>query len=432
MHYTLYQNKNKQVPGVIVVLMLLLLVGGLAYFLSGRDIEPVVTQDASVLARVDTANVRDTTVTVYWRTEAPTRGYIEYGNAPDALTTVAYDNQDVAANPTLKHNHVVNLTGLDSDSTVYFRINVDGQSLGQTAEAPFTVQTARPLTSGLDIDPIYGDISRSTGEQEENAVVVMHVSTARPLLTRTNQDGTFLFSPCCLYDSQSGEPIYPSETDSVKVEVIAEDGTSKILQTELASVSPLNNSIVIDANEKLFVEADAEPEEPEVLAVSDSVITFESVDIIYPVDEAYIPGTRPLIKGVGEPGELIKGSFTDEDRIFQVTVDENRNWVYEPTFDLAAGQHEVSVVTRDDAGNPVQLTRSFTILKSGESVLGDATDSATITPTAALTPDPTSTPSPTGLVTATPTPPVSGISILPVAMLSLVLIVIGAGIILLF
>jgi hypothetical protein len=97
----------------------------------------------------------------------------------------------------------------------------------------------------------------------------------------------------------------------------------------------------------------------------------------------------------------------------------------------------LEIETFDTLGNSVSMSRSFTILKSGEAVLGDATGSATITPSINVTATPSAQPTlePTlvfATSTATSTPPVSGGSVLPFTILSLVLLVIGAGIILLF
>lgn len=432
MYHSMYHKNEKKVPGIVVIVVLVLVIASLVYVLRDSSEKIVVTQDSTVIERIDIGNVRDTSATVYWRTKEPTEGYLVYGSDSVNLIQTVYDDRDTSAHQSKRHNHIVHIPAVSENSDIFFRVYVDQQSIGQSAEVPFTVKTARPLTSALDIDPIYGDIARSSGVKEHDAVVVLHIGSARPLLTTTNQDGTFLFAPCCLYNVQSGEPMYPSENESIRLEIIAEDGTSKILQAALADVSPLSKPVVIDSNEKLFVDTPSEPSEPEVLAVSDSVINLDPVDIIFPQENAAIPGTRPLVKGVGEPGESVKGTFPQEDRIFQVTVDEKRNWVYEPSFDFSPGNHELNIDTRGVSGEIVSLSRAFTILKSGEAVLGEATPSGTLTPTLTPTSEPTEIPIITSGPTVTPAPPVSGFNILPITLISLVLIVIGGGIILLF
>jgi hypothetical protein len=435
MAYSLYTQKNEQkVPGFVAVGFIVLLVAGLTMFFR-RDAEPIITQqDSSIIERVDTTNIRDASVTIFWRTKKPTAGYISYtfiGKDGVSEKKLVYDERDTSMQQEKRHNHVVTIPYAQSDTEISYYVMVNGAPLGQSAGVPFIARTARPLPNPLAIAPLYGDIGRTSGQMEKDAVVIVTIGQAKPLLTQTNTDGTFLFSPCCLYSAQSNEPLYPSVDDPVRIEIIAEDGTSKILLTDLSQMSPLEETVMVDAQEQQTMVAEIEPASPEVLAASDSIIRFEPVDIIFPREAAAIPGTRPLVRGVGEPGEAVKGRFITMDRLFQTVVDGQRNWVYQPTFDFTPGNHALQVETRNALGEPVVLSRSFTILKSGEAVLGDATGSATLTPTQIPTPEVTATASPT-VVTAIPTPPVTGFSVLPFTILSVVLIVIGAGFILLF
>lgn len=98
------------------------------------------------------------------------------------------------------------------------------------------------------------------------------------------------------------------------------------------------------------------------------------------------------------------------------------------------------MLTQGKDKKTVTLKRSFSIAKSGEQVLGEATEEAT--PTVVL---PTSTPSPVLSVTTTPdyspyptteltpTPPVSGSLLIPYSMIvSGSLILLGLGIMLVF
>lgn len=450
MAYSLYtQTNERKVPGFVAVGFIVLMVAGLTMFFR-RDAEPIITQqDSSIIERVDTTNIRDASVTIFWRTKKPTSGYISYvftSKNGVSEKKLVYDERDTSIQQEKRHNHIVTIPYAQSDTEISYYIMVNGSALGQSAEVPFIARTARPLPNPLAIAPLYGDIGRTNGRVEKDAVVIVTIGQAKPLLTQTNTDGTFLFSPCCLYSAQSNEPLYPSVDDPVRIEIIAEDGTSKILLTDLSQMSPLEETVMVDAQEQQTMMAEVEsvspkvlgkstsvPQKapPEVLAASDSIIRFEPVDIIFPREAAAIPGTRPLVRGVGEPGEAVKGRFITMDRLFQTVVDGQRNWVYQPTFDFTPGNHALQVETRNALGQPVVLSRSFIILKSGEAVLGDATGSATLTPTQIPTPEVTATASPT-VVTAIPTPPVTGFSVLPFTILSVVLIVIGAGFILLF
>lgn len=391
-------------------------------------------QDASILERVDIVNVRDTSVTLFWRTTSPTRGFVEYEHQGETIRV--NDDRDVEGSQTSRMNHIVTLHGFAPETRVAYRIGVDSKTIGQSADIPFEVVTTRKLTHARDIDPLVGVVAKQDGTPLSEAFVIAHIPQARPLLTQSLQDGTFMLSLCCVVDQVQGEPLVLYEQSPIRYEIVAENGIIAQVQTDMSS----DQTLYVDAveNQPGYVKnqkqelAQARPQNTEsseeVLAATDSSFEFQDIDIIYPREGSTIPGTRPLIKGFAEPGMDVKGTFSPENRIFQVTASEKRFWEYEPSFDFSPGQHELKIETTDSTGRKIMLTRTFVILKSGESVLGDATDSASVTPSPS--PSPTATATPT-LTTPTSTPPVTGVSMVPLSLLSLVLIVIGAGIVLL-
>jgi hypothetical protein len=155
------------------------------------------------------------------------------------------------------------------------------------------------------------------------------------------------------------------------------------------------------------------------------------IDIIFPRDKAVIPGTRPLIKGTGIAQKNVRVVLEPSGRIFETKIGSNKVWQFQPTFDLSPGEHTLKVTTQNDQNVPVVLERSFFIEKSGESVLGDATPSATLTPIASPTAELiTETPMPTDILpTAVPSLPKTGSSIIPFGIASMVLVIMGAGMI---
>jgi hypothetical protein len=138
------------------------------------------------------------------------------------------------------------------------------------------------------------------------------------------------------------------------------------------------------------------------------------VTLTQPEDGASLPTFLPLITGTGVPDTSvvitlgITQPFTGSTR-----VGDDGLWRYTPTKTLPPGKQSVTITAVDATGIPVALTHTFEILKSGTQVLGEATPSATLTPTP-LTGGPTPTPlfSPTmgttPTVTLAPTSTLSG------------------------
>lgn len=435
----LYTRQQKKIPGIALLLLLTLLVSGLSFIFTHKkdttlSIKP---QKHAEIERLDIVNVRDRSATLFWLTKEPTIGSVRYGTSQNQLTMNAYDELDQPTHQTARKHHVVQLKNLTPNSDFYFMLTVDGTDVGQTETLAYTSKTSRLLPTNSGLEPVYGDLVRVNGAPEKNAIVLLTIGESKTLLTRTGKDGTFLFSLCCVLNSQNNEPMYPTNEDPIHLHVLSEDGIEKTEEGIFADITPLKEALVIDTT---LTQLDNNPKEsklPQVLAVSDAIEKVRPVDIIYPKEDAIIPGFKPLVRGVGEPGSPVKGTFKEMGRIFQTKIDAQRNWLYQPSFAFSPGKHELEIETFDTLGNSVTMTRSFTILKSGEAVLGDATGSATITPTIVITATPSAQPTvePTIIFatsTATTTPPVTGGSVLPFTILSLVLLVIGAGIILLF
>ncbi|OGK31247.1 hypothetical protein A3B02_00275 [Candidatus Roizmanbacteria bacterium RIFCSPLOWO2_01_FULL_42_14] len=430
MYYARYYSRAKRIPGIVLIGITIVVMGTvIAVF---RGMPSPKPQKQVKLERIDVVNVRDRSLTIFWRTKEPTQGYIIYGASQTKLDNTAFDERDSLGGLSKQRNHVVQIKGVSPNQTLYFKVYVDGTTVGQSQNVAYTAQTTRPLTSSVDLEPVYGDLVRQNGQPEKDAVVIVQIGASIPLLARTSDKGTFLFSLCCLINSQNQESLLPADKTGIRIHMIAEDGTEKTEEGVFRDMYPLTQALVIDNQVAQLQPISDQKDVPAVLAVTDSVPKLEPIDIIFPKNGASIPGSRPLVRGVGEAHEIVKGRFPKDGRIFQVNIDDKRNWFYQPSFDLTSGEHTLTVQTGDTQGNVVTLTRAFTILKSGEAVLGEATASGTVTPTASPSATPTLGPTAPETATATPTPPVSGINVLPITLVSLVLIVIGAGIILLF
>lgn len=435
MHGHVYTRRDKKIPGIALLVLLVAIVGGLTFvFTRPQSSGTTLTDESGVkIERLDIVNVRDRSVTIFWQTEKPTVGYVVYGADQENLQSKAYDDLDLPTSPQKRMHHVVQLKGLQPNSDFFFKVYVDGAIIGQSGTLAYSSKTSRILPSSSGLTPVYGDIVKMNGTPEKNAIVLLTIAESKPLLTRTGKDGTFLFSLCCVLNSQNDEPLYPTGDEPIRLHVIAEDGTEKTEEGLFADISPLQEAIIVDTTLTQLRNTPKDESKPQILGVSDSIERVKAVDIVFPKENAIIPGFRPLVRGVGEPGTSVKGSFKDMGRFFQATIDDKRNWLYQPSFDFSPGEHLLNIETFDAQGKLVTLSRSFTILKSGEAVLGDATGSATITPDPTATPSAEPTLEPTIVfASSSATPPVTGVSILPFTLLSLVLLVIGAGIILLF
>ena len=106
-----------------------------------------------------------------------------------------------------------------------------------------------------------------------------------------------------------------------------------------------------------------------------------------------------------------------EPTIGSTVVGKDGVWKYTPKQTLAPGKQSITITTVDAKNKAVAITHTFTILKSGSQVLGDATPSGTLeeTPTPIPTLESTESATPTEELTGEEIP-TSG-SFLPTAIL---------------
>jgi hypothetical protein len=172
----------------------------------------------------------------------------------------------------------------------------------------------------------------------------------------------------------------------------------------------------------------APPQSPSVLGdtTSSKPASTKTIGLVSPAQNASLATTLPLIAGTGIPEKTVSVVVGITSPVSDTTtVGADGIWRYTPTKPLGIGKQSVTATTVDERGKAVAFTHTFTILKSGTQVLGEATPSATLSPTPTATPSasPSATPSPTPQLEGEPVPE-SGTSLPTVLMLML-----GAGLV---
>lgn len=435
MYYKLQQHRGPRIPGIVAIVIIVAFFGGIMSFSARykKTEKPVVASNITI-ERAEVANIRDNTVTIYWRTEKPTQGYVMFGATPENIAQKVVDKRDISSEPVARRNHVVTLSNLTSNTNYYYNVFINDQPVGQTVDIPFQFKTARYLKNPSNLDPIIGKIIEDRGSVSAEAIVLIYIGSAHPLIAQAKEDGSFAISPCCIFDRATYEPAFPQQGEAVVVEVIDERGAHKKISTTLGDIDSATSVIALNSEDNDEAETKGVilgETESSVLQMAEDVQNIENIDIIFPRENALIPGTKPLIKGVGIPEKTVRVVLEPSGRIFETLITSNKVWQFQPTFDLSAGKHTLEVVTQNEEGETVTLLRDFFIEKSGESVLGDATPSASLTPVASPTAELiTETPSPTEVPpTSVPSLPETGNNILPFGVASLLLVIVGAGMI---
>ncbi len=373
---------------------------------------------------------------LFWQSEKKEKGWVIYGKSQSNLDQIALDERDLQDKREAYLNHFAVLNTLMPGTVYFYEVISDNQLITDNNGKPFSFTTPTDLESISSINPAYGKVIQSNGDGLYNAITLLTMDNAYPLLALTKTTGEWLITLNSVLDKTTLKVKTPSPSDEIKLTVYGEDGVNSQIRATISHLSPLPQTIIIGQN------YDFTAKENVLSATTEKTEAVNSsIDILFPKENSSIPGGRPLVKGTGISGSditIILDSLKSSP--FITKVDEKGTWEIKLAQSLLPGDHQLTLKTKDEKGKNIQLVRIFTIIKSGEQVLGQATSEATptlslptSTPPPSITAFSTPTASPTAsLLSLTPTPPTSGSDVAPIALGSASLVIVGLGILLAF
>lgn len=384
-------------------------------------------------ADVTISNITDTTFTVSWTTSVPASGAISVASGV-LSSNVIFDNQDTKEQGTYT-SHIATYRGATGDTSYAVTIVSNGKK-SLDGNKPYIVRTAPALTTPSgNLEPAYGTIINADKSPVKGALVYLTLDGSQTLSTVTKQSGTWLI-PLNLIRTKDLTSYLPvTERMNVNISVVS-NGLSTTAVTDTLNNSPVPDMMLGKtydfrrANVKtpgapIALNPTTAPVKTNSAVLGTSTIKpANTVTLTIPAQGAAIPTTLPLIQGTGIPGKSVSIVLGITHPVGgSVTVGSDGLWSYTPSKPLPPGGQSVTITTKDVSNKAVAITHLFTILKSGTQVLGDATPSATLTPTITLPPVATDTATPTPESTlAAQEPPTSG-NELP----TIILLLLGIG-----
>lgn len=420
-----------KIPTLLGLLLVVIIVGTIAV---GSETYFKTTTAASGSIQpgnVEITNVSDTTFSVSWTTQLPATGALSAAS-PKTSAFVLFDDQDVGTSPITTPTkgqgkyltHTVTYRAASPDTTYEITILSDGKK-SLNGDKPYAIHTASTLTgeSG-NLEPTYGTILNADKTPVHGALVYVTLDGSQTVSVASKPSGTWLI-PLNLIRTQDLTSYLPV-TDRMTVNIIVRaNGLETTAITDTLNDSPVPDMMMGKTYDFRKASAQAPGRElalrptPPAGALGGAVLGTSAVKpanivaLTIPAQGAAIPTTLPLIQGTGIPGKnvsLVLGITSPVGASAVVGAD--GLWSYTPAKPLTPGAQSVTMTTKDLNNKPVAITHMFTVLKSGSQVLGDATPSATLTPTPTAT---LSAITPTAILSATPTstlsaqtPPTSG------------------------
>jgi len=432
----LYEKKPIRIPsvlGVVMVAAVSFLV--MNFFLTDPQSTKAVKKNIILL---DVANISSSKSNIVWRTSEQELGVVIYGVSEKKLSNIAIDERD-STNARQKYfNHSVSLNNLLPNTEYFYSITNEKELFSINDSTAFKFKTA-PIDNRINsLKPAYGTVISSTGAPEPNALIILRHEGSVPLSTISKSSGEWLMPLNGLLASDTLALSTPALSSKVTIQLYDEKGNTSSLTAPIQLSSPISDSIRMGENYSL-------PEDSAVLGTSTLVgnssssnnnLKSKSFSVIYPISDSVLPIGNPLIKGMGLPLTTVTISVRSLDNNTatiskQTTVDSKGEWKITLSQPLSAGIYRL--VVKSSQATEAAVTREFTVTKSGERVLGEATGSADLSPTST----PSATPSAAPVITAepteiTPTLPATGGSISYLMYSSAALIVLGLGLMFVF
>ena len=420
-------RKEKKIPTIFAFLILL---GGLATatFLD-RSAQTVTSlaNKTPIPAEVHFTNISDNSFTVSWLTSSPATGAIVATTG--VKKSAILDDLDSDNIPRPRITHYVTVKNLSENVSVSVKIISGSENCNEEKFCPtFAQKTGAKLLSPLALPPVRGSLFTQEGKPAEGVIVYLTIGKSAPLTGRVDAGGLWVI-PLTQLRTQD-LLARPDFADSDIVQITAKLSETS-MSTAIIDMKSIRQNLTIPqmimGNSYNFIDLLSKKDALAALyspqqnilgaktgrevSSSQTNITPPVLDILFPkYDDDTTPDSRPRIRGTGKPGSQLLITVNSSPQTGKVTVGNDGIWNWRPEKELPPGVHHLTIQQYDEKGNLITSTRKFIVLKSGERVLGEATPSASLTPTFAPTLAPSLSPSPTPLQTPSPLPTSSTIS----------------------
>lgn len=418
-------RKQKKIPTILGLFLLFCGIGAAVY----SDLQSQqLTTSAQLHAEAEdihVTNISNNSFTVSWFTAQATNGTLTVNDGLNS--TIHLDDRDSDAIVRPRTSHYITLSNLKEKTEYTVRIKI-GNSACNSASCPIIKQKTGPALPPITtaLTPAQGSILTETGNPATDAIIYVTIGKAAPLSTRVDQSGLWVtpFNNLRTQDLLSR----PEISDSDVVQITAKTTTNTYSQAVI-DMKSIRLNVTIPAMQlgKSYNFTDLLSKKDLFAGGTTSRIlgsqtnrdysTQQShpIDLFFPTQEEDITtDNRPRFRGSGIVGNQILITVNSQSpQTDRVLVGVDGTWNWRPAKPLSPGIHHISIQGYDAGGKLVTLTRSFVVLKSGERVLGDATSSATLTPTLVVSPTPTSVtptsslPTVTGPISPSPSPTIA-------------------------
>lgn len=402
---------NKKIPTLLGLILIVVGLGVTTYLVRQGGLFSIRAGPGHEPKDVRISNITDTSFTVSYSTEDSVTGVLSFGDST-TLGQSALDDRDQNSGKISTHKlHNITVRDLDSEKTYYFSI-ISSQDTYLNNSDPFETTTAAVIEDiPLEQNPMSGKLILPSGKSPSEAIVYLTTEDSQIISTLTRDDGTFLLPLNSFRTSDLSSYFKLEEGKILKLLAIGEGLISNVTlfsqQIEPVPTITLSNNYDFTLNSlpKATDSASLEGFPSFSSSQASKDVSEKNPQILTPQNEQGFTDQQPEFKGTAPANETVQITINSGEEIKAVVkADANGNWKYRPTSELAAGNHTITIATKDASGKAKTITQSFIVYASGNQIAGT---NGSPTPTKSPTPTPnaptsTTAPKPTSKATIEP------------------------------
>ncbi|MEK7536548.1 MAG: Ig-like domain-containing protein, partial [Patescibacteria group bacterium] len=387
-------KKIAKLPTILGVLILLVGVITGVFLINSKQIFKLSANIDALPKNVRLANITDSSFTVTWTTDIESNGFIKWGKGEFSLSKVALEEGTDKS-----FVHSVNIMGADSNSSVLFKINSNGNDYDNEG-IPWQTKTLSAKNSSGTSLIASGTILKSDASTPAKALVYLTINGS-VLSTLTSDEGNYVI-PISIYISNI--------TDNTAIEISVQGGLlgssqSVIYPQTIRSIPAMILGRTYDFRSLPQTDDSSLPESnltvPESIEISsrfeitktNETQTTENIKIDSIDEGEIITTTNPEFFGTAPKNSELEIVVESEMQTDTLKTTSTGKWSWSPPNNLEPGEHKLTIKWRDTTGVLRTVTRSF-VVSASEGPAFESTPSAT----------PISSPSATATSSATAPP----------------------------
>lgn len=386
-----------KIPTILGILILLVSLGVGVWLVKSERLALFPRAAAEFTPKqVRVASVTESGFTVSWVTDEATVGLLKLGKTADKLDQVWGDDRDQKSGMVgSSETHYVTVKNLQPATSYWFSLGSGpGRVMYDNQGQPYQVTTAGVVATKPVADTAYGTVVDAAGKAAGGAIVYVQLPGAVPLSSLVQDNGNWAVAVATARTSDlKSYATYDPQTTQVEILVQAGSRGSATATVATGNDAPVP-AITLGKNLDFRV-AQTPPAAGQTAGATESSkfsvapeTQVQLVTLVNPAqDNTVVTATQPTFKGKGPAGEKLTITVNSPTTYTgTVTVKPDGNWDWTPPAALSAGTHTITISFLDDQGVTQTLKRTFVVAAAGPAVGGlpsfTASPSATATPTA--------------------------------------------------